>query len=105
MKVLSLSVCSVIFSLASTMGLASMPNPVVNPSSAFVGEFCKTIESYQPGSAHYFFCLETGETLVQEGATGQQLIEGVCDALIDLFYDPSSAQRCRADGNALLESF
>ncbi len=80
-----------------------MPNPVVSPSSAFVGEFCKTIESYQPGSTHYFFCLEKGETLVQEGATGQQLIEGVCDALMDLFHDPSSAQRCSFDGNALLE--
>lgn len=77
-------------------------NPVLAPGGDFVENLCKTVESYQPGSQHYFVCLNTGHELLAQGATGSQLVEGICESLADLFYDSSSLSRCYQDGSQLL---
>lgn len=98
----ALSICG--FALIAWSGVASArpSNPVLSPGSDFVQTFCGKVESYQPGSNHYFVCLDSGQRLVAQGATGQQLIDELCIELSDLFYDESSVSRCYRDGNALL---
>jgi hypothetical protein len=84
------------------MAAARPSNPVLSPGSDFVQSFCSKVESYQQGSNHYFLCLESGQRLIAQGVTGQQLIDELCSELADLFYDESSVSRCYRDGNALL---
>ena len=97
--------------LKSTLGLflTSAPvttawasHPVLAPGADFVENLCKIVESYQPGSQHYFACLNSGNELLAQGATGPQLVDGICESLADLFYDSSSLSRCYQDGGKLL---
>ena len=92
----SLLIASVIQSTA----LAA--NPVLDPGPDFVQDFCKTVESYQPGSQHYFTCLNKGHELLSQGVSGAQLVDGICETLADLLYDASSLSRCYQDGSLLL---
>ena len=87
---------------STTLATARPSQPVLSPDTGFVETFCKAVESYQPGSNHYFTCLNTGHELSAQGATGQQLVEGICESLADLFYDSSSLGRCYQDGSQLL---
>ncbi len=64
--------------------------------------FCSKVESYQPGSNHYFVCLSKTAQLTEEGVAGADLVEGVCTELRDLFDDDTSYGRCLADGMDLV---
>ena len=91
--------------ILATLTVSTSPSlaaPLAPATTALVRELCTKIESYQPGSEHYFLCLSTGKRLLKAGVTGTELVLRTCDEVRDLFYDRGSYDRCRQDGASLV---